>query len=178
MLGRLSTLSVWFVRLGIIPELIEPSSPYQNGKHENMYLHLKRRTARRPQSSLPAQQRAFGAFVREYNTIRPHEALNGRVPASLYRDSPRVYPKQLAPITYPNHFEVRLVSKNGGIRWFHDWVNVSHLLAEQYVGFEEVDAGLFDVYFGPIRLGRFIEAKLRIVDSKGRMKRRKGGNFK
>lgn len=177
-LGRLSTLSVWFIRLGIVPELIERASPYQNGKHENMHGHLKRRTARKPRASMPAQQRAFDAFRAEFNSVRPHEALGGRVPASLYRPSPRPYPKRLLRITYPEHFEVRRVSRNGGIRWFNDWVNVSHLLAEQPVGFEEIDHGLFDVYFGPVWLGRFVEPKRRIIDADGRAQRRRGGNHK
>lgn len=163
-LGRLSQLSVWFVRLGIAPEFIEPASPGQNGKHENMHGHLKRRTARRPRASFPAQQRAFDAFRAEYNDIRPHESLDGRVPSSLYSPSPRPFPKRLPPLTYPPHFDVRLVSHNGGIRWFQHRIGVSQLLAEQHIGLEFLEAGLFDVYFGPIWLGRFHEAKRRIID--------------
>lgn len=170
-LGRLSTLSVWFIQLGIMPELIEPASPYQNGAHENMHLHLKRRTAKKPRANCRAQQRAFDNFRREYNTVRPHEALSGRTPASLYQPSPRPLPKVLAPITYPEHFEVRRVSTNGGIRWLSGWVNVSHLLGGLYIGLEEIDHGLFDVYFGPVWLGRFVEPKRRIVDSFGRLTR-------
>ena len=170
-LGRLSTLSVWFIRLGITPELIEPASPYQNGAHENMHLHLKRRTAKKPRANIQAQQRAFDDFRREYNTVRPHEALHGRTPDSLYRPSVRPYPTVLEPITYPEHFELRLVSANGGIRWLKSWVNVSHLLGGLYVGFEEIDHGLFDVYFGPVWLGRFVEAKRRIMDHFGRLTR-------
>jgi len=40
------------------------------------------------------------------------------------------------PITYPGHYEVGRVSRNGGIRWGSRWVNVSHVLAELDVGFE------------------------------------------
>ena len=40
-LGRLSQLSVWWLRLGIRPELIEPASPHQNGRHERMHRDLK-----------------------------------------------------------------------------------------------------------------------------------------
>ena len=163
-LGRLSQLSVWFVRLGIAPEFIEPASPGQNGKHENMHGHLKRRTARRPRASFSAQQRAFDAFRAEYNDIRPHESLDGRVPSSLYSPSPRPFPKRLPPLTYPPHFDVRLVSHNGGIRWFQHRIGVSQLLAEQHIGLEFLAPGLFDVYFGPIWLGRFHEAKRRIID--------------
>lgn len=36
-LGRLSALSVWWIRLGILPDLTEPASPQQNGRHERMH---------------------------------------------------------------------------------------------------------------------------------------------
>ena len=32
-IGRLSRLSIWWIRLGIFPELIEPGHPKQNGRH-------------------------------------------------------------------------------------------------------------------------------------------------
>ena len=177
-LGRLSRLSVWFVQLQILPQFIEPGCPQQNGKHENMHLVLKRKTTRPPRSNMRTQQRAFRDFLAEYNHIRPHEALDGAVPADLYRPSPRPFPKALEPITYPGHFETRLVSTNGGIRWYADRVPVSRLLAGHAVGLEEIDHGLFDVYFGPIWLGRFVEPKRLIFDSLGRGKRRTGGTYK
>ena len=65
------------------------------------------------------------------------------------------FPTQLEPVTYPGHFETRFVSTNGGIRWYGDRVPVSRLLAGHNVGLEEIDHGLFEVYFGPIWLGRF-----------------------
>jgi len=49
------------------------------------------------------------------------------------------------------------VSRNGGVRWHNRWVNVSHVLAEEYVGLEEVEDGMWSVYFGPVLLGRFSE---------------------
>lgn len=174
-LGRLSRLSVWFIQLGILPELIEPASPHQNGKHERMHLTLKRRTTRPPRANMRAQQRAFRTFQTHYNTVRPHEALDGSLPADFYQASPRPFPKQLEPVTYPGHFETRLVSYNGGIRWYGDRVPVGRLFAGHDVGLEEVAHGLFDVYFGPIWLGRFVEPKRRIFDSLGRGKRQTGG---
>ena len=177
-LGRLSTLSVWWVRLGIRPELIEPAHPEQNGRHERMHKTLKAETARPPRRTLAAQQRRFDWFRQRYNTERPHEALGQRLPASLYQASPRPYPTTLLPITYPGHYEVRRVSRNGGIRWGSRWVNVSHVLAELDVGFEEIDDGLWEVYFGPVWLGRLHETTCRIVDHLGRAARREGGNHK
>jgi putative transposase len=139
---------------------------------------LTDRTTRPPRSNMRTQRRAFRDFQAEFNHTRPHEALNGAVPADLYTPSPRLFPKTLKPITYPGHFETRLVSSNGGIWWYAKRVPVSRLLAGHDVGLEEVDHGLFDVYFGPIWLGRFVEPKNRIFDSLGRGKRRTGGTCK
>jgi transposase InsO family protein len=177
-LGRLSTLSVWWVRLGIRPELIEPAHPEQNGRHERMHKTLKAETARPPEPTLAAQQRRFDTFRHRYNDVRPHEALEDDTPASRYHPSPRPYSSTLPPLEYPGHYEVRRVSKNGGIRWQSQWVNVSHLLAEEYVGFEEIDDGLWEVYFGPVWLGRFHEQVGHIVDQFGHPARRDGGNHK
>jgi transposase InsO family protein len=170
-LGRLSRLSIWWVRLGILPELIEPSHPQQNGRHERLHRTLKAATARPPAGDRRAQQRAFDVFRAEYNSERPHEALGQQPPARVYTASPRPYPERLAPLEYPAHYEVRLVSANGGMRWHFHRVNVSHLLAGEYVGLEEVADGEWDVYFGPLWLGRFHERLMRIVDTQGYMTR-------
>lgn len=172
-LGRLSTLSVWWIRLGIHPELIEPGQPQQNGRHERMHRTLKRETARPPAPTLRSQQQRFDVFRTEYNAVRPHEALHDETPASLYTRSPRPYPSQLAPLEYPAHYEVRLVSRNGGIRWNSCWVNVSHVLAGDNVGLVEIDDAEWDLYFGSVKLGRFHERLLRVEDALGHLTRRK-----
>ena len=172
-LGRLSALSVWWIRLGIYPELIEPSHPEQNGRHERMHRTLKAEATRPPSANLQAQQRRLNNFRHEYNDERPHEALDQETPASFYRPSSRGLPRKLPPLEYPGHFEVRLVSRNSGIRWNHHWVCVTHTLAGEYVGLEEVDDGLWEVYFGPLKLGRMDERILRIADHKGRTVRKR-----
>jgi putative transposase len=170
-LGRLSRLSVWWIRLGIIPELIEPGRPEQNGIHERMHKTLKADTCLPPAASIRSQQNRFDGWRTEFNQERTHEALNNRVPADLYSPSPRPMPKKTLPIEYPLHFEVRRVSRNGGIRWKDHWVNVSTVLAEEYVGFEEVADGLWDVYFAYMRLGRFHLKHMKIMDEKGNFQR-------
>ena len=166
-LGRLSALSVWWVRLGVLPDLIEPASPQQNGRHERMHRTLKAEATKPPEAHARAQQRRFDAFRAEYNDARPHEALGQATPASRYRPSPRPYPTRLPPLEYAAHCEVRRVSRNGGIRWRNHWVNASHVLAEEYVALEELDDGVWSVAFGPLVLGRFEERTLRIVDANG-----------
>ena len=171
-LARLSSLSAWWVRLGVLPELIEPGKPQQNGRHERMHRTLKAETTRPAAASLQAQQRRFNRFAHEFNFERPHEALEQNTPASYYQCSPRPMPDRLPPLVYPDRFEVRYVSYNGGIRWNKHWVNVSIVCAGEYVGLEEIDDGLWNVYFGALRLGRLHERHMRIEDAYGQLRRR------
>lgn len=159
-IARLSRLSAWWIRLGIRPELIKPSHPEQNGSHERMHKTLKAETTRPAAANATAQQRRFDSFRAEYNQERPHQTLGDKTPAELYVASPRAFPRPLPEPEYPGHFEVRKVSRNGGIRWKKGWVNISHSLLEQNVGLEEIDDGVWSLYFGPVLLGRFHEDDL------------------
>jgi transposase InsO family protein len=170
-LARLSQLSAWWVRLGILPEFIEPGKPQQNGRHERMHRTLKAETTRPPGANLRAQQQKFNHFRDEFNHERPHEGLDMRTPAACYEPSPRAMPHKPLPFEYPDRFEVRYVSANGGIRWNRQWVNVSTTCAGEYVGLEEIDDGVWNVYFGPLTLGRLLERHMRIEDAYGRLKR-------
>ena len=58
-LGGLSRLAVWFIKLGIKPERIEPGHPEKNGRHERMHRSLKEATARPPKGHSKEQQKAF-----------------------------------------------------------------------------------------------------------------------
>lgn len=172
-LARLSKLSVWWIRLGIYPELIEPGKPQQNGCHERMHRTLKAETTRPPAATRRSQQRKFNTFRHEFNFERPHEALDLETPASVYETSPREMPLSLPPIEYPDRFEVRYVSANGGMRWNHHWVLVSSVCVGEYIGLEEIDNGVWNVYFSSLKIGRFHEKYMRIEDELGRLKRQK-----
>ena len=79
----------------------------------------------------------------------------------------------LPPIEYPSHYETRLVSRNGGFRWSAHRVPISHTLEGEYVGLEEVDDGVWDLYFGSVRLGQMDERTFTIQDALGnRMRKR------
>lgn len=161
-LGRLSRLSVWWIRLGIYPELIAPGSPQQNGAHERMHRTLKAETTRPPAPDLRSQQRRFAAFRRQYNRERPHEALGQQPPARMYAPSPRTLPRRLAPLEYPGHYEVRRVTAPGVMWWHSKPTVISTVLIGETIGLEPIDDGEWDLHFGPIRLGRFDERTRRI----------------
>jgi len=148
----LTRLSVWWIKLGIIPERIEPGKPQQNGRHERMHLTLKQETALPPKANRAAQQRAFNRFKLEYNHDRPHEALNNKVPADLYTHSHREYPKTIKAPEYPRYFEVRSVKRGGEIKWKGAYVFLSESLGGERVGLEQVDERRWTVNYGPVQV--------------------------
>ena len=98
-LGGLCPLSIWLLKLGVMPERIQPGCPQQNPRHERMHRTLKAATANPPKANLSAQQRAFNRFKHEYNELRSHQGLEpGQRPADVYQPSARPFPNQLPEI--------------------------------------------------------------------------------
>jgi transposase InsO family protein len=160
----LSQLSVWWIRLGIQHQRIRPASPQQNGAYERMHKTLKAATLRPPKATAVAQQRAFTVFRREYNEARPHEFLQGATPASRYAPSPRDYPARLPAIEYPTHFVVKRITNAGTFRFQHKLLFLSNTLKQLPVGLEEVDDGLWSIYFCDVLLARLNERDYTLRD--------------
>jgi transposase InsO family protein len=152
-LGGLSRLSVWWMRLGIVPERIAAGHPEQNGRHERMHRTLKQ-DLRQGQDRW-AQQRELDRFRRQYNEVRPHESLGMQTPAALYAPSPRAYPSRLPEVQYPDTMQVRTVKSHGHFRWkMHD-VFLSEVLWGEPIGLLPVDDRHFILYFAHLPLARF-----------------------
>lgn len=149
----LSRLAVWWIRLGIRPERIDPGSPQQNGRHERFHQTLKAETASPPSATLSAQQRAFTEFQNEYNHVRPHEALGMRTPDRFYRPARRRFPARLPEPAYPFECFLRSVSPAGHVSWKNHQIYLSVLLENESVALRPIEDGLFEVFFGPLLLG-------------------------
>lgn len=161
-IGGLSSLSAWWVKLGILPERIEPGQPQQNGRHERMHATLKAETAKPPAANLAAQQRRFDRFRIEFNCERPHEALGQTPPARHYTASPRPYPARLEDPVYPKDYEPRRVRSNGEIKWQGELIFIGEALIGEVIGLLENDDGDAEVYFGPLPLGRIDAVSLKL----------------
>ena len=153
----LSFLNVWWLRLGIRHQRIQPGRPQQNGAHERMHRTLKRQAVRPVRRTCAAQQRAFDAFRREYNTVRPHEWLNQDTPASHYSPSPRPYPSRLPAIEYPGHFLVKKITTGGTFRFHRKVLYLANALTDQPIGLEETDDGLWAIYFNTVLIATLNE---------------------
>ncbi len=151
-LFNLSKLAVWWLRLGIQIERIKPGKPQQNGRHERMHLTLKQETTRPPGMNSLQQQARFDDFIREFNTERPHQALDMKCPAELYAPSPRPY-QGLPEISYPFHDRGVVVTACGRLCLHRKKINISTVLAGQTLGIKEVDEGIWLVSFMHYDLG-------------------------
>ncbi len=152
-LGGLTSLAVWWVKLGIIPERIEPGHPEQNGRLERLHRTLEADAASPPSASPRSQQRAFNGFMDCYNQERPHEALGQRPPARVYRPSFREYPARLRSPEYGSNVTVRRVRRNGQIKWKGELVYLSEALRGEPVGLVQQDDNLWTITYGTLSIG-------------------------
>lgn len=152
--GRLSHLAVWWLKLGIQLDRIDPGHPEQNGRHERFHLTLQQETTTPPAATARQQQRRFDRMRGEFNTDRPHEALGQRPPARIYVASPRPYPARLEEPWYDATHQVRRVKATGQIRWQGELVFVSEAVRGEAVGLAETERGDWTVRFMHVELGR------------------------
>jgi putative transposase len=123
-----------------------------------MHKTLKAEATHPPSATLVRQQHRLTRFQREYNTVRPHEALHHRTPASCYTPSARPFPSRLPPLAYASHLEIRRVSTNGTAMWRGRQFWLTTTLAGQEISFEESGDDLWTVAFGPLVLGTYYPA--------------------
>ena len=160
-LYRLSKLAVWWLRLGIQIERIQPGHPQQNGRHERMHRTLKAEATKPAAANVLQQQARFDVFVERYNRERPHQALGMKVPADLYARSARVY-RGLDDLTYPFHDATFTVTHCGRLCFHGRKINLSHVFAGQNVGVTQVGDHIWLVTFMQYDLGYFDDETCRL----------------
>jgi putative transposase len=154
-IAGISRLSLWWMKLGIVPERIAAGHPEQNGRHERMHGTLKREAASPAAANKRAQQRAFDRFRREYNEERPHEALEMRTPSEVHERSEREYPGRVREPEYDGDFLVRRVTPGGQFNWKGERVFVSETLGGEPIGLQAEDERMYTICFAAFPLGRF-----------------------
>lgn len=163
-LARLSKLSVWLLKLDVMPVLSRPAEPQDNGGHERMHRDLKAETTRPPANSVVGQDRKFDNFLRVFNEERPHEALGYDVPDEHWRPSERQFPARLPQPEYPAWWEIRRVNAAANtMSWRDNVVKVNDALGGEDIAFEPVADGVWLVHFYRYPIGFFDERKLKLV---------------
>lgn len=157
----LSKLAIWWLRLGMRLERIEPGQPQQNGRHERMHLTLKKEATKPASFNFLQQQERFDTFLRIYNNERPHQSLNGACPGEVYTPAARVYRPPDEP-DYPFHDRTVRVTRCGRICIGKRKINLSTVFAGQLIGIREVDDDVWLVTFLDYDLGFFDKEEDRV----------------
>ncbi|MCP4409941.1 MAG: transposase, partial [Gammaproteobacteria bacterium] len=130
-----------------------PGHPQDNGGHERMHLDLRFEVEDIAADNLEMQREVLEDWRQRFNHVRPHEALDMKVPASAYRRSTRRYHEPARPL-YPPEFKVRRVNSTGVARFEGHRVYVGKPLVGYYVGLRHVGPKELQVQFYKVDLGR------------------------
>jgi transposase InsO family protein len=139
-------LLVWVMKQGIRCVFSGYRHPQTQGKVERFHGSLER--ARRQRGLRPEElgQEWLDGFRQEYNQVRPHEALEMRTPASVWRASERRYDPQPGRWEYGPDAEVVKLGSQGkltldGYRW-----SISKSLAGEWVELKRIDGRILVYY--------------------------------
>ena len=150
----LTRLSAWWITLGILPERSLPGCPGQNGSLERMHADIAREIEGKIPGGIAANQAALDAWVEEYNSIRPNEALGMKTPDEVYRPSKRKYTGDFDVLEYPAGFLPRKVAKSGEIILNGIKVTIGSALRGWHVGLrEQKQPGIYGVFLADFLLG-------------------------
>ena len=164
-LRRMTQFSVWIMDVGVTPVYSDPAHPEQNGRHERMHRDLKAEATRPAAANMRAQQKKFDKYLVEYNTVRPHEALDMKTPADEYIKSARDYLGVITAWDYSKEQRPKLVTVNGAVRWdTNHLVMISTALSGRYVGFEEAGDGIWRIWYRHVALGYYSELAGRVFE--------------
>ncbi len=153
----LSSLSAWFITLGIAVQFTRRGHPEDNGSHEQWHRVMKAETTQPPAGRPSLQARRTTRWLRHYNHQRPHEALQQQTPATHYHDSRRHYRGTRAP-RYPKHLPIRRVHLGGEIKWQGRFRFVGEAFAGYLVALKPKRRGVWAVYFYHVLLGELHDA--------------------
>lgn len=151
---NLTNLSAWWITLGILPDRSLKGHPGQNGSLERMHADMAREIENKIPGGVAANQAYINDWVKEYNSVRPNEAIGMAVPDDLYKKSDRKYTGDFTDIEYPLGFMRRKVTANGEIIMNGIRITIGYSLKGLQLGLiASKDDGIFEVYLADFLLG-------------------------
>lgn len=151
---NLTSLSVWWITLGILPDRSLKGCPGQNGSLERMHGDIAREVEGNVSGGIAANQAFLDVWIQEYNSIRPNEAIGMKTPDELYFPSPRKYEGDFTELEYPPGFLLRKVFSSGEIILFGIRVTIGYALRGWHVGLQLLPDGHgYNVFLADFLLG-------------------------
>lgn len=148
-----SHLSIWWMELGITPELTDKGVPQQNGRHERMHRALREEAIDVKKYNFKQQNNAFRSYIEFYNHKRPHQSLQDKTPAESYTKSPRKYKEKIEAYEYPKYCEVRKTCSKGRIQLAGHRYFISHSLAKKNLGLIQIGEDIWEINFRGHEMG-------------------------
>ena len=149
----LTSLSAWWITLGITPDRTDKGTPGQNGSLERMHADIAREIQGQIKGGRKANQIALDEWVKEYNSVRPNEAIGMKTPDEVYVKSKRKYIGDYDEIEYPIGYETRKVFSSGEILVKSVRVTIGYSLRGLNVGLKPNKNNSYDVYLADFLLG-------------------------
>ena len=149
----LTSLSAWWITLGITPDRTDKGTPGQNGSLERMHADIAREIQGQIKGGRKANQIVLDEWVKEYNSVRPNEAIGMKTPDEVYKKSDRKYIGDYDEIEYPIGYETRKVFSSGEILVKSVRVTIGYSLRGMNVGLKPNQNNSYDVYLADFLLG-------------------------
>lgn len=149
----LTCLSAWWITLGIIPDRTEKGTPGQNGSLERMHADIAREIEGKISGGIKANQVVIDEWVKEYNSVRPNEAIGMKTPDEVYKISDRKYTGDYDEIEYPIGMSPRKVSGDGFIIVKGIRVTIGYSLRGLTIGLKPIDSNSYHVFLSDFLLG-------------------------
>lgn len=160
----LTLMSIWLIKCGIVPERIRPGKPTENGRHERMHRTMKESLKLHSQfASLEEQQSWFDDWRQEFNNIRPHKALGGKTPGSVWSPSERMFTGPVKEMPVPDGSRVLRVSMKGDLCFSNKRIFLSEALRNEWVWMRLIDDDIEEIGFGELILARYDRKNHRII---------------
>lgn len=149
----LTSLAAWWITLGITPDRTEKGSPGQNGSLERMHADIAREIEGKVRGGVLANQAVIDAWVEEYNSVRPNEAIGMKTPDEVFIPSERKYIGDYEEIEYPLGFLTRKVTAGGEIVLNGIRIAIGYSLRGLYIGLKPLENNSYEAYLADFILG-------------------------
>lgn len=151
---------LWMMQMDVLPIHGRPLHPQTQGKEERFHRTLNEDVLKRiPIRNLIHAQEVFDTYRVEFNTERPHGALNLDVPAKHYRKSSRIMPEKLIEPEYDTGKTLRKVNFKGYISVQRHRYYLSETFIDKYIELVPVEENVLALCYG-----NFVIAKINLAE--------------
>ncbi|MEG0778925.1 MAG: IS481 family transposase [Oscillospiraceae bacterium] len=154
--SSITKFEVWMMELGILTTHIRAKRPQTQGKVERFNGSYKQERLKFyiPENMADAQK-TREEYIRFYNNIRPHAAIDYSVPAARYSPSNRPFPSSISDWEYATGTDLRRIKSSGYLTYSGKGFYLSEGLANKQIAVIPSDEdGVFNLVLRQFRVAK------------------------